>query len=97
MDVITKPKGLLNNIMLIVMVLVLLGSSVLVSFSVHLCRRAVGELQALDIQRDKLDVVWSKLLLEHSTLGSLNEVENRAHQHLNMGVPEGSQMIGVKP
>ena len=97
MDSILEPKGLQNNLMLIVMVLILLSSSVLVSYSVHLCRRAVGELQALDTQRDKLDVVWSKLLLEHSTLGSLNKIENHAHQHLNMNVPEGSKMIGVKP
>jgi len=64
---------------------------------VHKTRKAVGELQALEKQRNALDVEWSQLLLEQSTLGSFIEIENKAKGELKMLVPEVNQVVIVKP
>jgi len=80
-----------------VLLLVMLISAVLVSHTVHLTRKAVGELQALEKQRNALDVEWSQLLLEQSTLGSFREIENKAKGELKMAVPEAHQVVTVKP
>lgn len=80
-----------------VLLLVMLISAVLVSHTVHLNRKAVGELQSLEKQRNALDVEWSQLLLEQSTLGSFREIENKAKGELKMAVPEAHQVVTVKP
>ena len=58
------------------LLLIAIISAILVSHTVHLTRKAVGELQTLEKQRNELDVEWSQLLLEQSTLGSFREIEN---------------------
>jgi cell division protein FtsL len=79
------------------LLLVMLMSAILVSHTVHLTRTAVGELQKFEKQRNALDVEWSQLLLEQSTLGSFIEIENKAKGELKMAVPEVNQVVTVKP
>ena len=92
----TLPK-LIRFVLPGVLLLVMLISAVLVSHTVHLTRKAVGELQAMEKQRNALDVEWSQLLLEQSTLGSFREIENKAKGELKMAVPEAHQVVTVKP
>ena len=80
-----------------VLMVVMLVSAVLVSHTVHKTRKAVGALQALEKQRNYLDVEWSQLLLEQSTLGSFIEIENKAKGELKMLVPGANQVVAVKP
>lgn len=90
-------KRLLGLLILGVLLVAMLVSAVFVSHTVHQTRKAVGALQALEQQRSALDVEWSQLLLEQSTLGSFIEIEKKAKDELEMRVPEANQMVAVKP
>lgn len=92
-----KADYLRKSFMPFVLVVVLIVSAVATSYSVHLTRKAVGELQTLEQQRDHLYEEWSRLLLEQSTLGSFVEIENKAQKQLEMTVPQLDQVVTVSP
>jgi cell division protein FtsL len=92
-----KADALRKNFMPFALVVILIVSAVATSYSVHLTRKAVGKLQALEQQRDHLYEEWSRLLLEQSTLGSFVEIENKAQKQLEMTVPQLDQVVTVSP
>ncbi|WP_422134525.1 cell division protein FtsL [Endozoicomonas sp. ALD040] len=87
-------KSGLVSVMLLACVLV---SGVAVSFVKHENRLLHNELQQAFEQRNKAQVEWGKLLLEHSSLTSPGRVERIARDELNMEVPDAGSIKMVMP
>lgn len=83
----------ITPLMLLIAVIV---NAIWVSHTVHKTRKTVSELQSLERKRQQLDVEWSQLLLEQSTLGSYAEVERKAVDELGMHVPEIKKVVAIK-
>lgn len=84
--------------MFVVVALVLvIGSCVAVIYSSFETRRLVATHQRLQLENNGMQVEWGQLLLEQSTWGSYNRVEQLAGQKLNMRVPSPSEIVMVEP
>lgn len=84
--------------MFVVVALVLvIGSCVAVIYSSFETRRLVATHQRLQLENNGMQVEWGQLLLEQSTWGSYNRVEQLAGKKLNMRVPSPSEIVMVEP
>lgn len=81
----------------VVMALAVLASAVAVVYTKHSSRAEFIELQQLNKQRDQLNEVWGRLLLEQSTYTSPGRVETQARERLGMRVPDADNIIVVEP
>ncbi|HYQ71083.1 MAG TPA: cell division protein FtsL [Gammaproteobacteria bacterium] len=79
------------------MLLVVVVSAVCVVYSKHQGRKLFIELQALENERDAMDVEWGQLQLEQSTLTTQGQVEIAARDRLGMVVLSADNMVIVKP
>ncbi len=93
----TGASGFSRYFMPLVLALFLVASAIASAYSVHMTRKAVGDLQALEKQRGRLYEDWSRLLLEQSTLGSFVEIESKALHQLEMRVPQIDEVVTVSP
>ena len=80
-----------------VLLLVVVISAVCVVYSKHQGRKLFIELQALENERDAMDVEWGQLQLEQSTLTTQGQVETAARDRLGMVVLSADNMVMVKP
>lgn len=81
----------------VVMALAVLASAVAVVYTKHSSRAEFIELQQLNKQRDQLNEIWGRLLLEQSTYTSPGRVETQARERLGMRVPDADNIIVVEP
>jgi cell division protein FtsL len=81
---------------LLLAALVLL-SALGVVYAKHESRRLFGELQALELARDRMDTEWGQLQLEQGTLTTHGRVERDARTRLGMIIPEHGQVVMVRP
>lgn len=79
-----------------VLVLVVMASACGVVWSTHKSRLLLNELQQLEKERNLLQVEWSRLLLEQSSLVSQGRIEDKAIAELEMVVPDMNEMVVVK-
>ncbi|MDT8403529.1 cell division protein FtsL [Sulfuriflexus sp.] len=75
----------------------LLGVAVMVSalavvYSRHESRKLFVELQALQEERDEMNVDWGRLQLEQSTWTTHGRVADTARERLDMVVPETAKI-----
>jgi cell division protein FtsL len=83
--------------MLVVMAfLAVLGSSIAVIYSSFETRRLVAKHQFLQKKNNSMQVEWGQLLLEQSTWGSYNRVEQLAGAKLKMRVPSPHEIVMVE-
>lgn len=73
------------------------GSALGVVFSSFEARRLVAQHQQLLGAKNGMQVEWGQLLLEQSTWGSYNRVEQLAGDRLQMRVPSPSEIVMVEP
>ena len=71
-------------------------SAVLVVETRHRNRVLFVDLQALNAERDALNVEWGKLLLEEGAWSQHQRVEAVARTRLNMGIPRPGQVVVVR-
>ena len=74
-------------------VLLLMTFAVGVVFGQHTSRVLYAKLQALNVERDRLNNEWSQLLLENATWTSDIRVEKVAREQLQMIIPTKIEMI----
>ena len=74
-----------------------LVSSVAVVYSSFETRRLVALHQRLQNDNNQMQVEWGQLLLEQSTWGSYNRVEQLATKKLKMRVPSPNEIVMVEP
>jgi cell division protein FtsL len=86
-----------NAILLSVLLVTVLISSVGAVYARHESRRLFIELQLLVNGRDRLNIDWGRLQIEHSTWASPGRVEQMARERLHMRVPDPSRVVIIRP
>jgi cell division protein FtsL len=76
---------------------VLVVTSLGVVYAKHQSRKLFVNLQALQDERDQLNIEWGRLLLEQSTWATPTRVEAMARQRLGMRVPSSDKLVIVRP
>ncbi len=84
-------------ILVFVAVFLVISSAIAVVYSSFETRRLVARHQNLQAANNEMQVEWGQLLLEQSTWGSYNRVEQLAMNKLGMRVPEPNEIIMVEP
>ncbi|MFC4729332.1 cell division protein FtsL [Coralloluteibacterium thermophilus] len=74
-----------------------LASAVGVVYARHEHRQRFIELNALENERDELDIEFGRLQLEQATLGETHQIQRIAGERLQMRFPEGGDIVVVKP
>ena len=67
------------------------------AYAKHQSRKLFIELQALETERDAMNVEWGQLQLEQSTHTTHGKVEEAARKRLGMRIPEPKQVSLVSP
>lgn len=73
------------------------SSALSVIYTKHLTRKLVVELEALEQERDEMNVEWGRLQLERSTWGSHDRIQNIARTELDLHIPSAETIILVRP
>ncbi|HAG95746.1 MAG: cell division protein FtsL [Pseudomonadales bacterium] len=93
-----SPSPVLRSWLFVLVALVLvMVSSVAVVYSSYETRRLVASHQRLQQENNAMQVEWGQLLLEQSTWGSYNRVEQLAGTKLKMRVPAPNEIVMVEP
>lgn len=71
------------------------GSSVWVIESKHESRQLFVEFEALNRERDRLQIDWGRLQLEQSTWATHPRIESLAQERLNLSSPLADDVIVV--
>jgi cell division protein FtsL len=79
------------------LILLLLVSAVSVVYAKHQGRKLFVELQALEKERDNMDVEWGQLQLEQGTLTTQGQIERSARDRLGMVSLSADNMMIVRP
>lgn len=80
-----------------VLAVVVLLSAVSVVYARHDARQLFIELQQLTAERDRLNIDWGRLQIEHSTWASPGRVEQLAREKLGMREPDPAKVVIVEP
>jgi len=70
-------------------------SAVWVIKTKHQARQLFIELEALNRERDRLQVDWGRLQLEESTWGTHSRVETLARERLSLDPPEPERTVVI--
>jgi len=81
----------------IIALVLVMGSCLAVIYSSFETRRLVATHQRLQLDNNAMQVEWGQLLLEQSTWGSYNRVEQLAGAKLKMRVPSPNEIVMVEP
>jgi cell division protein FtsL len=80
----------------VALLLGVVSTALAVAYGKHQSRQMFIELQALNNERDALDIEWGRLQLEQSTLATPIRIENIAHKRLGMFVPPADEIVIIK-
>lgn len=78
-----------------VLALAVLASALAVVQAKHENRRLFADLQLLSVERDQLEVDWSRLQLEQSTWSAHARVEQLARKQMAMRRPQPAEIRSV--
>jgi cell division protein FtsL len=89
-------KHIQFNMPMLILINILIVLAVGVIYTKHVSRTEFAELQQLERQRDLLNEEWGRLLLEQSTWGSPNLVQQKAQANFDMAVPTDKQTVVIQ-
>lgn len=91
----TRLRHLFSGSMLVLILLLVLVevSAMGVVYSTYRSRAQFAELEKLRDGAEDMQVTWSQLLLEQSTLASYSRVSEVAQSQLDMKVPEATSIV----
>ena len=84
-------------VLVIVAAMAVVGSALGVVYASFETRALVAKHQQLLKKKNSMQVEWGQLLLEQSTWGSYNRVEQLAINKLHMHVPAPNEIVMVEP
>jgi cell division protein FtsL len=87
----------MRAVLLPVLLLAVIATAVSAAYAKHQSRKLFIELQALEQQRDGMNVEWGQLQLEQSTYTTHGKVESAARDRLGMHIPAAQQVTIVHP
>ena len=76
--------------------IIVFTSAISVVYVKHYNRKLFVELQALETQRDEMEIEWGKLQLEQNTWATHARIERIAREKLQMLTPTTSEVIYLK-
>ena len=76
--------------------LLVLVSAVSVIEAKHESRKRFVELQALEKERDRMNIEWGRLQLEQGTWATHSRIEEIASKRLQMKMPEMESIVIIK-
>lgn len=82
-----------SNYWLLLLVILVTGSSMAVIYVKHESRVLFSELRFKQKMQDELLIQWSRLQIQKSTLITQSNVESIARKKLNMILPEKIQVV----
>jgi cell division protein FtsL len=85
-----------RQLLVVALMLAVVATAVAVAYSKHQSRQLFVRLQALNSERDALDIEWGRLQLEQSTLATPIRIENIARKRLGMFVPSADEIVIIK-
>ena len=77
----------------VLLVLLLVGSAMAVTYQVFLYRQEFRQLQQVRQERANLDIEWGRLLIEQQTFGATAQIGGRAVMSLRMYSPPPAQIV----
>lgn len=77
--------------------LLVLASAIGVVVTKHQSRKLFVELEALNGERDELNIDWGRLQLEQSTWSTHGRIEQVARERLDMRLPTPAETMIVVP
>ncbi len=87
----------MRALLLPLLVLAAIGTAVSAAYAKHQSRKLFVELQALEAQRDAMNVEWGQLQLEQSTYTTHGKIEGAARERLGMHNPAPQQVTILHP
>ncbi len=81
---------------LLLLTIAVLVSAIAVVEVKHESRKHFVALQALEKERDQMNVEWGRLQLEQGTWATHSRVERIAHKRLQMVIPETESIVIIK-
>lgn len=78
------------------LLLAVLASAVGIIEAKHESRKGFVTLQALEKERDQMNVEWGQLQLEQGTWATHSRIESIAHKRLHMVTPETESVVIIK-
>ncbi len=85
-----------SGALLVVLVLAVLASAIGVIYAKHEGRKQFVQLQALEKQRDQMNVEWGQLQLEQGTWATHSRVERVARKRLGMQMPDAESVVIIR-
>lgn len=82
-----------TSFLLLLLISLVTGSALAVVYTTYESRHKLNELQGLERERNQLQVEWTRLLLEQSSLVAQGKVEETAVSRLDMAVPDLEQVV----
>jgi len=82
-------KTMLFPLLLVAVIATAMGAA----YAKHSSRKLFIELQALETERDGMNVEWGQLQLEQSTHTTHGKVEFAARKRLGMEIPDPKQVV----
>ena len=83
--------------MLPLLLLAIVATAMGAAYAKHQSRKLFIELQALESERDAMNVEWGQLQLEQSTHTTHGKVEEAARKRLGMKIPGPQQVMILRP
>ncbi len=87
----------MRMLLLPVLLLAVIATAVSAAYTKHQSRKLFIELQALEQERDAMNVEWGQLQLEQSTYTTHGKVEGAARERLGMQIPGAQQVTIIHP
>lgn len=85
------------HLVLVLLFVGVLGSAIAVVYSKHESRKLFVQLQALEKQRDRMEIEWGRMQLEQSTWATHGRIERLARTKLDMTIPTADSVIIIRP
>lgn len=86
-----------RRIAVVLLGLVVLVSAMMVIYAKHENRKYFVELQALQKQRDEMEIDWGRLQLEQGAWATHGRIEQLARKQLDMIIPPTQSVVVVQP
>ncbi len=81
---------------MLALVLAVLASAIGVIYAKHEGRKQFVQLQALERERDQMNVEWGQLQLEQGTWATHSRVERVARKRLGMEMPDAKSVVIIR-
>lgn len=86
-----------QTVLTLVLLLAVLVTALGVVYDINDYRIGLSELEQLEQNKQRLQVEWSRLLLEEASLATPQRVGQMAHEKLNMHIPVDKHTFVLRP